>query len=125
MNTDSPDEACVRRQEQDRAGLLVSEALDKVEDLLRYRLGRETIPYAVGCVADVRAEVRKDRHHPEHDSGWMDAKQQSPSRVPYTDAELCALRVDYSPRYRGVNSPEAVVIWTLLDMIEAQKGWKP
>ena len=65
------------------------------------------------------------RYHPEHDAGWVDAKYQSPSRAPYTDAELHALRVDYSPRTHGVHSPDAVVIWTLLDMIEAQKGWTP
>lgn len=65
------------------------------------------------------------RHRPEYDGAWVDAVHQSPRRSPYTDEELHNLRVCYSPDNReyAVDHQEAVVIWTLLDMIEAQKGW--
>ncbi len=104
--------------------MTAGEALDKVEALLRGRLAPSSIPYAVGALADVRAELSRGRHHPEYDIAWLDAQKESPSREPYTDEQLAQLRVDYSPRSRGVNSAEAVVIWTLLDMMERQRGWK-
>lgn len=66
-------------------------------------------------------------HHPENDGAWVEAKRQSPSREPYTDAELHALRVQCDPRHlpSSLHASWAVVVWTFLDMIEEQKGWKP
>lgn len=65
--------------------------------------------------------------HPECDGAWADAKRRSPSRSPYTDPELIRLRITYDPENReyGADHQEATVIWTLLDMIEAEKGWSP
>jgi hypothetical protein len=60
---------------------------------------------------------------PAADTAWAAAKKDSPRREPFSDDELKELRVFYSPRHRAVSSNEAVVIWTLLDMIEGQKGW--
>lgn len=56
----------------------------------------------------------------------MTAKRNSPSRVPYTDEELHWIRIAYQPDGPGpknVSAKEATVIWTLLDMIEKEKGW--
>lgn len=67
------------------------------------------------------------RVYPQHDAMWMQAKEACPSRQPYTDSELMDLRLRYSTAsFAGkaqVNYEEAVVIWTLLDMLESARGW--
>jgi hypothetical protein len=100
------------------------EALRQVEELLRDRLGPNQIPYAVGCVEDVRKVVMAPGKNPAEEARWVIAKRETPSRAPYTDDELIVLRVEKGPRFFGGRLGDAVVIWTLLDMIEAQKGWK-
>lgn len=60
---------------------------------------------------------------PAADAVWARAKRDTPSRAPYTDEELKELRIWFSPNHRSTPSVEAVAIWTLLDTIEAQKGW--
>lgn len=61
---------------------------------------------------------------PQDDLGWVTAKRESPSRAPYTDEELRNLRIVYRPDGPlKVDAREATSIWTLLDMIEKEKGW--
>jgi len=65
--------------------------------------------------------------NPAQYSEWVSAKWESPSRRPYTDPELWALRQNYAPAYLAPqfhNSADLVVIWTLLDMLEEQRGWR-
>jgi hypothetical protein len=62
---------------------------------------------------------------PAADLAWATAKRLTPTRPPFTDEELHELRVRYGPDHcpPGLAPCHAVTIWTLLDMIEAQKGW--
>lgn len=61
------------------------------------------------------------------DLGWSEAKDETPARRPYTDQELVDLRIRYWPAELACDHHPAdvVVIWTLLDMLEEQRGWKP
>lgn len=62
---------------------------------------------------------------PAYNSSWTAAKADTPSRKPYSDEELQRLRVRYSPsNSNGVDSVHAAAIWTLLDMLEEQRGWR-
>jgi hypothetical protein len=70
------------------------------------------------------------RGNPAANSSWALAKRASPSRAPYSDEELERIRVSCSPgnlpAYPSGGSrsvDDLVIIWTLLDMLEKQKGW--
>lgn len=61
---------------------------------------------------------------PKDRAEWVSALRRSPSRQPYSDEELIELRVTYDPEGPlVVSAREAVVIWTLLDMLEAERDW--
>lgn len=66
---------------------------------------------------------------PQTDAAWCTAKSTSPTRTSYTDAELIDLRIRYTPQNLGAGVPghaveDVVAIWTLLNMLEEQRGWK-
>jgi hypothetical protein len=61
---------------------------------------------------------------PAANVAWVTAKKNSPSRAPYSDDELKELRIVYSPAFSSARASDATVIWTLLDMLEAQRGWE-
>ncbi len=63
--------------------------------------------------------------NPEYKSEWVEAKKSTPSRKPFSDEELQVLRVRFDSSHTTIAAELAVVIWTLLDMLEEQRGWKP
>lgn len=62
---------------------------------------------------------------PSTRGAWEAAKRYTPSRPPFTDGELANLRERYMPLNLGPNhsAQDLVTIWTLLDMLEADRGW--
>ncbi len=64
-------------------------------------------------------------YDPNSDALWSQARKYSPHRAPYSDHELAELRIQADPRRAEHPMPSnlAVVIWTLLDMLEEQRGW--
>ena len=63
-------------------------------------------------------------YDPTTDVLWIGAKKRSPSRDHYTNEELAAVRIDHDPgNYGNIPSKQAVVIWTLLDMLEKERVW--
>jgi hypothetical protein len=62
---------------------------------------------------------------PRYDAAWTTAKEVTPRRPPFTDHELGHLRIRYQPGHASPHtSPQDItVIWTLLDMLEQQRGW--
>ena len=65
-------------------------------------------------------------YDPRADGIWVQAKATTPKRKPFDDEELARTRRRYAPENLATmgHSPEdIVIIWTLLDMLEAQRGW--
>ena len=62
-------------------------------------------------------------YDPRSDGIWQAARDASPHREPYCDEALAALRIDAMPGVQPMPANLAVIIWTLLDMLEEQKGW--